>query len=497
MTKSEAPWLEHAKKDLTLIEIPGKQAASRIKQMFFTVGHAEVISDEVSWCAAAVGTWLRETGYPTSTPIHLNLTGASYEHYGKACAPKKGAICTSTYTRLGRKDWRRHVGIILTDPRPGAKSYKVIGGNQADSVSVINVPIKKVTATRWPSGGEEKPAEGQPTIDLAELLGLELGDDYELVLEPESSVEEDAQFEVLSEIDDAPDEVEAVLPSTKFADCLRETLRWEGGYSNDRHDKGGATMRGITTARYRAYRLSERLHRRSVKEITEQELRAIYMMYYWAPVWGDSLPDGLDMAVFDFGVNSGPSRAIKYLQKALGVRADGEMGPITLRAIENSDVEETVKRVCDGRLAFVRTLETYWHFGRGWENRIKGLRRAALERAGSDDDPQDGVARPLVDVDKQSAEQGRADKPKKRLDAKAVGGIAAATSGAVGAASQTPIPAAPVEIAQDLSLWTQVAMGLQSFGSAFINNWEFFAAAGAIWALVSYGIPALYRKHRR
>lgn len=467
---SEAPWLEQAKKDLTLHEIPGPQAASRIKQMFFTVGHPEITSDEVSWCAAATGTWLRETGYPTSEPIHLNLTGASYEHYGKACAPKKGAICVSTYTRLGRKDWRRHVGIILTDPRPGAKSYKVIGGNQADEVSVINVPIKKVTATRWPVLAEQ--SEELPPIEKKPVPTTQ---------PPTPPKPKD---------DPAPEHI--YQPSRgKFTECLAETLKWEGGYSNDKYDSGGATMRGVTTSRYRAYRKRKGLPPRPVRQVTDKELREIYHTYYWTPVWGDEIPKGLALAVFDFGVNSGPTRAIRYLQAVLGVRQDGEMGPITLEALEGVDVEKAIRQICDARLRFVRGIGTYWRFGRGWENRIAGIRRACLEREGYDDDALEVAPKPLDDEDSQSSEQGRADEEAPKIDAKTAASIAAPAAGIAGAASQTQT------VAENLSLWQHIALGFKSFGNALIEHWPFFVLAAVVWGALVWGIPYFYRKYRK
>lgn len=493
---TDPKWLERAKTDLTLHEIPGPQAASRIKQMFFTVGHSEVISDEVSWCAAATGTWLREAGYPTSEPLHLNLTGASYEKYGRSSAPRKGAIVVSTYTRLGRKDWRRHVGIMLTDPRPGAKSYKVIGGNQSDEVSVINIPIKKVTAVRWPELREQ--SEGLPVLDRPKPQTQpptppRPADDpspehlYEgTVLEEATIRGKDAYFTVVKN------------RSSKFSSCLKETLRWEGLYSNDPHDEGGATMQGVTTSRYQQYRASKGLRTRSVRLISDTELREIYHTYYWLPVWGDKLPEGLDMAVFDFGVNSGPTRAIRFLQKALGVRADGEIGPITLRAIEEvEDVAAQAREICTARLEWVRTLPKYWRFGRGWESRIKGVRRAAVERAGADDAPLAEIPLPLADGNEQSAGQGRAETERKRINPKTAAGIAASGAGAAGAASQTTIPTAPTETLTQLTAWQQAADTIQNLGTALATHWEWFMVAGVLWAGVVYGIPALYRKFRR
>jgi len=435
--------------------------------MFFTVGHAEITSDEVSWCAAATGTWLRETGYPTSEPLHLNLTGASYEHYGRKCAPKKGAICVSTYTRLGRRDWRRHVGIILADPRPGAKSYKVIGGNQSDEVSVINVPISKVTATRWPELRDQ--AEDLPTVAVEKPT----------VQPPTPPKPVD---------DPTPEHIYESRGSTKFKECLKEVLRWEGGYSNDKYDRGGATMRGVTTSRYRSYRKARGLAPRPVRQITQKELEEIYHTYYWQPVAGDKLPYGLALAVFDFGVNSGPSRSIRYLQEALGVRADGEMGPITLEAAANRDVERIIKAVCKARLRFVKNIDTYWRFGKGWTRRINGIRRASLEREGYDDAPLARAPQPLADDNEQSASQGRAEGLKKNIAPTAAVGIAAPLAATAGAALQTPAPSI-----ETLSAWQHAAMFFQGFGNAIVNHWEFFALAAVLWAVVVYGIPALYR----
>jgi uncharacterized protein (TIGR02594 family) len=469
---TEAPWLDQAKKDLDLIEIPGPKAASRIKQMFFTVGHKEVTSDEVSWCAAAVGCWLRETGYPTSQPVKLNLTGRSYEDYGKACAPKKGAIVVSTYTRLGVKDWRRHVGIIATDPRPGAKSYKVIGGNQSDSVSFMNIPIKRVTATRWPTHTEEAPLPNQPAIA------------------PEGKPVAPA----------APPAAPAVPAprrgySKDFRECLTETLVWEGGYSNDPYDSGGATQAGVTTERYRQYRRVKGLKPRSVKRIERHEVDEIYHDYYWQAVMGDRLPDGIDLAVFDFRVNGGP--AVHSLQRALGVRADGLIGPITLEALEGVDVEKAVREICAARLAYVKKLKVFWRFGRGWTNRINGIRRAAIERAGFDDGPLAAVPQHPESANAISAEQGRTDEDPEGLDPRIAGGAITAGGGIVGAASQTSVPTPPSGTVEQLSAWQHAASFFQSFFNTIWEYWPFYMAALAVWALVSYGVPALYRRYRK
>ena len=46
----------------------------------------------------------------------------------------------------------------------------------------------------------------------------------------------------------------------------------------------------------------------------------------------------------DFAYNSGVSRAVKYLQKTLGVTADGIIGKNTLSAINGSDGKKLFER---------------------------------------------------------------------------------------------------------------------------------------------------------
>ncbi|MBK3411478.1 putative peptidoglycan-binding domain-containing protein, partial [Methylobacterium ajmalii] len=98
----------------------------------------------------------------------------------------------------------------------------------------------------------------------------------------------------------------------------------------------------------------------------------------WDAVQGDALPAGLDYALFDFAVNSGPKRAVIGLQRALGIADDGRLGPVTLAALAGRDVPGLVNALCDGRLAFLRALSTWPRFGRGWGRRVEEVRAAAL-----------------------------------------------------------------------------------------------------------------------
>ncbi|WQP10968.1 glycosyl hydrolase 108 family protein (plasmid) [Sinorhizobium meliloti] len=81
--------------------------------------------------------------------------------------------------------------------------------------------------------------------------------------------------------------------------------------------------------------------------MSREEAADIYRRSYWPQCGVDLLPPGLDYAVFDFGVNSGPARAVKTLQKVVGVREDGHVGEQTLAAVRKF---EGRRRHADPRL---------------------------------------------------------------------------------------------------------------------------------------------------
>nr|WP_318013599.1 putative peptidoglycan-binding domain-containing protein [Mesorhizobium sp. B264B1A] len=94
---------------------------------------------------------------------------------------------------------------------------------------------------------------------------------------------------------------------------------------------------------------------------------------------GAELPDGVDYAVFDFAVNSGPSRAAKYLQAVVGTAQDGRIGPETLAAVGSRPAAVVIDNLCDARLAFLKRLSTWGTFGKGWQSRVASVRANALK----------------------------------------------------------------------------------------------------------------------
>lgn len=163
-----------------------------------------------------------------------------------------------------------------------------------------------------------------------------------------------------------------------FETSLRYVLAHEGGYVNDPDDAGGATNRGITQKTYDGHRRRKGLPIRAVRGITPAEVAEIYRDQYWVPIRGDQLPSGVDYAVFDYGVNSGVSRAIKHLQEVLGVKVDGVIGELTLAAIEEREPVELIEAYVERRMRFLRGIKSssgqggWKKFGKGWTRRVLG-----------------------------------------------------------------------------------------------------------------------------
>lgn len=152
---------------------------------------------------------------------------------------------------------------------------------------------------------------------------------------------------------------------SNFEKAVGHVLRHEGGYVNDPQDPGGETIYGIT--------------RRDHPEVwangrpSIETAKAVYQEDYWAPLKCDSLPYPLALMVFDTGVNCGNRRAAKLLQRSLGVKDDGLIGPVTISAAHQADASEVLDKYADLRLTYYRSLPTFNRFGKGWSRRVMDI----------------------------------------------------------------------------------------------------------------------------
>lgn len=95
-----------------------------------------------------------------------------------------------------------------------------------------------------------------------------------------------------------------------FDTAIKVVLAPEGGYSDDRCDKGGKTRYCIIEAVAR-----QSGYTGAMCDLPLQVATDVYRKRYWSAAY-DQLPDAVGTKVFDTAVNSGPHSAHVLLQQA-------------------------------------------------------------------------------------------------------------------------------------------------------------------------------------
>ena len=154
-----------------------------------------------------------------------------------------------------------------------------------------------------------------------------------------------------------------------FERAMAIVFELEGGYVNDPADSGGATKFGISATAYPNV---------DIKNLTREDAIALYRRDYWDKCRCVELPDAVRLAVFDSAVNQGTMTAIRILQKAVNVKADGIIGSITLAAAHNTPAlaDEFLAR----RLYAYMLIPQSVRFGLGWSRRLIHIARESFAK---------------------------------------------------------------------------------------------------------------------
>ena len=156
----------------------------------------------------------------------------------------------------------------------------------------------------------------------------------------------------------------------KFQKAMAFVREAEGGYYNHPNDPGGETMYGITKRDYPDL---------DIKNLSREKADEIFYNDYWSMSVADQLPEPAYISYFDSVVNTGRKQANKFLQRALGVVADGVVGPVTLKAVGNAHATDLANNIIDQRQSFYDKLAESKPklkvFLKGWTNRNNNLRK--------------------------------------------------------------------------------------------------------------------------
>jgi len=171
-----------------------------------------------------------------------------------------------------------------------------------------------------------------------------------------------------------------------LAEALDYLLDEEGGWSNHPSDKGGATFNGVTQATYDDWRARvKKVSKQSVRKATAEEIKELYDILYWRAAGCDRLPWPVSYMTFDAAVNSGVSRAVRWLQAAVGTEQDGVFGrktSIAAQALVAEGDAEKLLGILDQRVQFlvalVRRTPSQLDFLLGWWRRTQRVLARAL-----------------------------------------------------------------------------------------------------------------------
>ncbi len=163
------------------------------------------------------------------------------------------------------------------------------------------------------------------------------------------------------------------VDSITFEKAFQRLIGHEGGYTNDKRDPGNWTggKVGVGVLKGTKYGIAANTYPNlDIKNLSLAQAKEIYKKDWWDKLGGNGIHSAITFQLWDFAINAGRKRAIQELQQAVGVTADGIIGPKTIEAVNTQDLNDVILTLTAERLKFYTSLNTWPTWGKGWTNRV-------------------------------------------------------------------------------------------------------------------------------
>ncbi len=106
------------------------------------------------------------------------------------------------------------------------------------------------------------------------------------------------------------------------------------------------------------------------EHLTEMQFEVLTHRHFWAPLRCDALYPGVDLMVFDFGIERGIAESARMLRHALGVRGSASVDEELVREARTRCPADLVEDLAEQQQRALEEDERFPLFGLGWTRRL-------------------------------------------------------------------------------------------------------------------------------
>lgn len=168
-----------------------------------------------------------------------------------------------------------------------------------------------------------------------------------------------------------------------FLLCFDRLIGHEGGFQRIRSDRGNWTSGRVGEGQLKGTKFgisAMSYPHLDIENLTLEQAQAIYWEDFWRRLGCDKFHLAIGFQLFDAAVHHGPGNSARFLQRAVGVVDDGDVGPLTQDAVAVMDVDDVMVLFNCERLEFLTKTRLWREMGRGFTLRVvKNLRLGAQD----------------------------------------------------------------------------------------------------------------------